>query len=71
MSFWRGSTRALRIAFVGLCIAFGSLPLHFAGLYLSSTLLRYIAVGVTMCGIGVGAWGTVRGFLSKDQDILQ
>ena len=70
MTFWRGSTRALRIAFVGLCIGFGSVPLHFAGLYLSSTLLRYIAVGVTMFAFGVVAWGTVRGFFSKDQDIL-
>jgi hypothetical protein len=63
MSFWRGSTRALRVAFFGLCGAFGGLGIRLISVYLDSTFLAYLAVLVTGFGIAVVFWAA---FFVKD-----
>jgi hypothetical protein len=59
--FWRGTTKPLRIAFVGFVVAAVGAGLGFAVSNGQPTPLFVFAYVVTACGIAIGSIGVVWG----------
>jgi hypothetical protein len=61
--FWRGTTKQLRVAFLGFAIAAAGAALGFAVSTGAPTPQFFFAYAVTACGIAVGFFGIAWGFV--------
>lgn len=57
MSFWNGSTPAMRFGFYGFCGAFGAILVRLLGMYFSYNWLAYVSITIMVASLGVGIWG--------------
>lgn len=60
---WWGTSTGMRIGFLGFVVAAVGVLLGFSFGYGPSNPLSYVAYGIVACGVCVGFYGVINGFV--------